>query len=39
MQAMADEMNGAGAPTKRGGFWHALTIQKVLRIHSVVEEN
>lgn len=33
MQAIADALNQAGAPTKRGGRWHAVTIQKVLRIH------
>jgi DNA invertase Pin-like site-specific DNA recombinase len=33
MQTIADAMNQAGAPTKQGGKWHAVTIQKVLRIH------
>ncbi|MFL6446194.1 MAG: recombinase family protein [Bryobacteraceae bacterium] len=33
MQAIADAMNEAGAATKRGGTWHAVTVQKVLRIH------
>ena len=33
MQAIADAMNAAGAATKRGGTWHAVTVQKVLKIH------
>jgi len=33
MQAIADEMNQAGEATKRGGNWHAVTIQKILRTH------
>jgi hypothetical protein len=33
MQAIADAMNEAGAATKQGGRWHAVTLQKVLRIH------
>jgi Recombinase len=33
MQAIADALNESGAPTKQGGVWHAVTIQKVLRVH------
>jgi site-specific DNA recombinase len=33
MQAIADALNESGAPTKQGGTWHAVTIQKVLRVH------
>lgn len=34
MQAIADAMNEAGAATKLGGTWHAVTVQKVLKIHA-----
>ena len=37
MQSIADAMNRAGAATKHGGKWHAVTIQKVLRIHALLE--
>jgi DNA invertase Pin-like site-specific DNA recombinase len=34
MQAIADALNQRGATTKRDGRWHAVTIQKVLRVHA-----
>jgi len=36
MQAIADALNDSGAPTKRGGTWHAVTVQKILAVHSRV---
>lgn len=38
MQAIADGMNAAGAATKRGGTWHAVTIQKILRTHDSTQD-
>jgi len=37
MQGIADVLNESGAATKCGGTWHAVTIQKVLKIHEVRE--
>ncbi len=31
---IAERLNRAKAPTKRGGKWHAVTVQKVLKIHT-----
>jgi DNA invertase Pin-like site-specific DNA recombinase len=33
MQAIANALTESGAETKQGGRWHAVTIQKVLKIH------
>jgi DNA invertase Pin-like site-specific DNA recombinase len=33
MGAIAAALNEDGSPTKQGGRWHAVTVQKVLRIH------
>jgi site-specific DNA recombinase len=33
LQAIAGALNESGAATKQGGTWHAVTVQKVLRIH------
>ena len=35
MQTIADALNETGAPTKLGGKWYAVTVQKVLKIHPV----
>jgi site-specific DNA recombinase len=37
MQSIADALNQAGAATKQGGRWHAVTIQKILKIHTAPE--
>jgi site-specific DNA recombinase len=34
MREIADKLNAEKVPTKRGGRWHAVTIQKVLRANS-----
>lgn len=33
LQAIARALNEAGAATKQGGLWYAVTVQKALRIH------
>lgn len=39
MQFIADRLNESGASTKRGGKWHAVTIQKILRVHETSTAN
>ena len=34
LQAIANALHKSGTATKRGGTWHAVTIQKILRIHA-----
>jgi site-specific DNA recombinase len=33
LRRIAAELNATGTPTKRGGRWHLVTVQNVLRIH------
>jgi site-specific DNA recombinase len=34
LQGIANRLNDTGAATKRGGKWHAVTVQSVLRVHA-----
>lgn len=34
-QQIANVLMHEGVPTKRGGTWHPITVQKVLRVHAV----
>lgn len=33
LQAIADTFRQEGIPTKRGGQWHSVTVQSILRVH------
>jgi site-specific DNA recombinase len=35
-QRVADTLNSAGVPAKRGGKWHAMTVRSVMRTHALI---